>query len=193
MNILVDELPEVIEIVGVEYKLNTDFRFSLYTMLAFEDDNLTLQEKCVVMLQNLFVELPEEVTAEFIDKAQWFLNCGEISDEEPGRRLYSFSRDASLIFAAFKQTHGIDLQSDNLHWWKFLTLFMDLGQDTTFCNLVGLRKRYYSGKCTKEERESIREMGDMFKVPDNEYLTLADREKIAQIKESYKKAKNARL
>ena len=192
MNILVDELPQSAEIDGVEYKLNSDFRFGIYTMLAFEDNKLTLEEKVIVMLQNLFSELPNEVTPEFLEKAQWFLNCGESSEEENNRRLYSFSKDASLIFAAFRQTHGIDLQNENLHWWTFLSLFMDLGSETSFCNLVGLRKRYYEGKCTKEEKQAIRDMGDMFHVPQNEYLSLEDREKVDTIKKRYKEAKEKR-
>jgi len=67
-----------------------------------------------------------------------------------------------------------------------------LGQNTTFCNLVGLRSRYYTGKCTKEEKEAIRNMGDMFHVPQNENLTLDEREAARAFREDYEKAKQRR-
>jgi hypothetical protein len=108
-----------------------------------------------------------------------FLDGGqekEIEESVSSPRVFSFSKDASLIFAAFKQTHGIDLQTAQLHWWKFLALFMDLGQDTTFCQLTALRKRVKTGKATKEEIRVAQEMGQLFELPDVEDLTLEERD-----------------
>lgn len=167
MNILVDKLPEVLVIGGAEYPINSDFRPCLSTILAFEDPELVDAEKQQIMLTNLYVEIPEDVP-NAQEQAMWFLNGGkDSSGESAGMRLYSFEKDAGLIFAAFRQTHGIDLQAiSHLHWWEFMTLFMDLGQDTTFCSLTSLRKRVKTGKATKEERAAAREMGDMFNLPE---------------------------
>jgi len=57
-----------------------------------------------------------------------------------------------------------------------MALFMDLGQDTTFCQLISLRKRVKTGKATKEEREIAREMGDVFDIPDYDDRTLEEKE-----------------
>jgi hypothetical protein len=142
-------------------------------ILAFEDDQLTGYEKQMIMLENLQAAL--EMGMKFLDGGK----VGE--DEDSGPRLFSFEKDANLIFAAFRQTHGIDLQNiEYLHWWSFLALFMDLGADTAFCNLVGLRKRVKSGKATTEERETAREMGDMFDVPEIDDRTLEEKEKEAE-------------
>jgi hypothetical protein len=102
------------------------------------------------------------------------------NDDEPGLRLYSFSKDADFIFAAFRQTHGIDLQKVDLHWWEFLALFMDLGADTTFCQLVNLRKRVKTGKATKEEKQAARDMGDAFDIPEADTRTLDEKEAEAE-------------
>lgn len=114
--------------------------------------------------------MPDDIEAAFTQGVK-FLNGGQIGEEkeEVPIRLFSFEKDANLIFAAFKQTHGIDLSNtENLHWWKFIALFMDLGSETTFCQLIGLRKRVKTGKATKEEKEAAREMGDMFEIPEPE-------------------------
>ena len=181
MNILTDELPESIDISGEIYKINTDFRTCLKTIMAFEDAELTPQEKASILLSNLFAEIPSDAEQAMI-QANLFLNGGKVGgeDDEPSPRVYSFSKDANFIFAAFRQTHGIDLQKTELHWWEFLALFMDLGQDTTFCQLVSLRKRIKTGKASKEERQAAREMGDLIEVPEIDDRTLAEKEAEAE-------------
>lgn len=178
MNILVDDLPTSVEVDGREYLVNSDFRTNLMTIMAFEDPELTTFEKQIILLSNTYPKIPENV-GEAARKAIWFLNC----DEEPRQelndnpmRLYSFSKDAQLIYAAFRHTHGVDLKTVEMHWWVFHALFMDLGSDTAFSNLVQLRKRVKNGTATTEEREVAREMGDAFDVPDLDTRTLEERE-----------------
>ena len=178
MNILVDALPEAVAIGGREYAINSDFRVCLRTIMAFEDNDLTPAEKEMVMLQNLYPTQPDNLQTA-TTQALRFLNGGKADngDQEPAPRLYSFSKDADLIFAAFRQTHGIDLETAVMHWWKFLALFMDLGQDTAFCQLVALRQRVKTGKATKEERAAATKMGDAFDVPDVDDRTLDEKER----------------
>jgi len=184
MNILVEELPDAVEIDGVEIPINSDFRSCLRVILAFEDNELTAYEKYVVMLNNLFPEMPPDTTIA-IKQALKFLNGGreDGDDGTPKPRVYSFSKDADLIFAAFYQTHGVDLQIADLHWWKFQALFMDLGADTAFCQLVNLRKRVKTGRATKEERRAAREMGAIFDVPELDTRTPDEREAEARFLE----------
>jgi hypothetical protein len=177
MNLLVEDLPEAVEIDGAEYKINTDYRTAIRVILAFEDDELTGLEKQIIMLQNLYPVLPENVQ-EAARLANKFLNGGEENAEgDSGPRLYSFAKDANYIFAAFRQTHGIDLETAQLHWWKFLALFMDLGSETTFCSLVSLRKRIKTGKATKEEMKAYRDMRDVIDLPEPDTRTWEEKEK----------------
>ncbi len=114
---------------------------------------------------------------ETFEKAMWFLDGGQ--ENESGAspmRLYSFAKDAQFIFAAFRQTHGIDLQKANLHWWEFLALFMDVGQDTTFCQLTAMRKRLKTGKASKEEKEFAREHPEIVDVPEVDTRSLEEKE-----------------
>jgi hypothetical protein len=176
MNILTDPLPLSVDIGGVAYPINTDYRTCLRVILAFEDDSLTAYEKQTVMLCNLYPEMPPDVL-EATKQAALFLNGGrESEDSAGGPRVYSFGKDANLIFAAFRQTHNIDLKTASLHWFEFLALFMDLGSETTFCNLVSLRKRIKTGKATKEERRAALEMGELFDIPEVDDRTIEQRE-----------------
>lgn len=147
--------------------------------MAFEDEELAGYEKQMIMLQNTYPVIPDNVN-EAAKQAIWFLNGGKESDDKNSislMRLYSFAKDASFIFAAFRQTHGIDLQKTKMHWFEFLALFMDLGSETTFSNLIGLRKRVKNGNASKEDRKAAREMGEMFDIPDYDDRTLEEKEK----------------
>lgn len=174
-------MPTRVAIDGREYEINTDFRTCLKVILAFEDPELTEYEKQWVMLNNLYPEIPEDIK-EAVELAGRFLNGGKYEEEkeEVPLRLYSFSKDANYIFAAFKQTHGVDLTTEQLHWWKFLALFMDLGSDTTFCNLINLRKKVKTGTATKEEKQAARELGDIFEIPEPDLRTPEEKQKEAE-------------
>ena len=174
MNILVDQFPESVEIDGVKCEIRTDYRYGLRAIMAFEDDELASLEKQYVMLNLLYKQIPTN-TEVALKKAIWFLDAGLESDGGSGLRLYSYSKDASYIFSAFRQTHGIDLETVKMHWWKFVTLFMDLGADTVFTNLISLRKRVKTGKASKEEKRAARDLGDTFKVPKLDTRTLEEK------------------
>lgn len=183
-NVLIDRLPTNVEVDGQRYVVDSDFRTCLRVILAFEDPELTNAEKQMVMLENLYPTLPENVTEAFT-QGLWFLDGGGSPDDkngsENGRRVYSFEKDAPYIFSAFRQTHGIDLETiDYLHWWKFLYLFMDLGESTFFIRLVGLRKRLADGTATKEERKAAREMGSVIEIPEEETMTPEEQKEVDQ-------------
>lgn len=193
MNILIEILPTAIEIDGIEYDINSDFRSCLRIILAFEDSSLAAFEKQMILLENLYREVPDNLE-QAIRKGIKFLNGGK-EEEMSGKsqpRLYSFEKDAPFIMAAFKQTHGIDLETSDMHWWKFMTLFMDMGSDTTFSNLVSLRKRVKTGKATKEERAAAREIEDIFDLPEIDNRTLEEREIDNEFVERFKRGKESR-
>ena len=184
MNILLDDLPEAIEINGVEYAVNFDFRSGLACILDMESSELTDEEKCILLLRRIYGDVIPEDGETAIKLAVKFLDGGKepLEEENPfadNTRLYSFEKDSALIYAAFRQTHGIDLQKADLHWWQFLALFQDLGADTGFCNLVNLRRRVNSGEASKEERQYALKLGDAFEVVDpSEALTETDNENV---------------
>lgn len=178
MNVLVDTLPNQIEIGGRGYEIDTDFRTALRIILAFEDSELSAAEKQYLLVDNLYLDKPDDMQSAIREGIK-FLDGGGDDEEDSGSgspRLYSFSRDANMIYSAFQQTHGIDLQKAQLHWWQFLALFMDLGSETLFCSLVGLRKRVKTGKASREEKQVAREMGAAFEVPEIDNRSLAERE-----------------
>ena len=183
-NFLIEQFPDAIEIDGEVYAVNTDFRVGLQIMADFESPEFDQDERAYLMLNRLYVDLPEDKDLQFyqkaMEKAVKFLNAGEetTQDTEGKPRLYSFGKDARLIYSAFSQTHGVDLQTADMHWWRFIALFMDLGADTAFNSMVNLRKRYHDGKLNDEERKLVAQMGDDFLLEQQEGYDELDPEEI---------------
>jgi len=182
VNLLIDKLPDTIEIDGEDFPINSGFRPCIRIILAFEDEELTSAEKQVILLRNIYKVMPDN-TEEAIHQGAIFLNGGEVSSEDEGvtprLRLYSFQKDAKYIFAAFRQTHGIDLELTDMHWWKFLALFDDLGNETAFWSLISLRKKLKTNKASQEERDLAREMDSVIELPEFDMRPWEEREQEA--------------
>ncbi len=178
---LIDAFPEAVEIDGIEYALNTDFRIGIQIMMDFESDDWTDEEKAWLMLNRLY-QTPDEINdiQEAVRLGVKFLNGGK--EESPPHnteyqpRLYSFSRDARLIYAAFHQTHGIDLQEVDMHWWKFIALFMDLGAETSFNSLVYARQSVIDGKALDEQKKAVEAHGGLFEQGRTQYADMDEEE-----------------
>lgn len=168
MNILTDGLPMAVEIDGAEYQLNTDFRTCLKIILAFEDEELTGYEKQMVMLALLYKGIPPD-TQKACELAVKFLNCGEVPSEGgegAGDRLYSFTHDARYIYSAVDRLLcGRLNRGDSIHWWEFVTAFMELPEDCMMSRILYLRAQHAKGKLTKEERQQWAQMRDVLELP----------------------------
>ena len=98
------------------------------------------------------------------------------------QKSMDFIQDGQLIYAAFMQAYGIDLndQRGKLHWWKFTALLRGLPSNTRFMEVVQIRtkpmpaptkhnaqeraqlirlKQEYALELSAEEREQQRQDG----------------------------------
>lgn len=169
MNPLVTKLPTALKVDGTIYPIHSDYRTCLKIMLAFEDKTLSIFEKQSVMLSLLYGENIPPNVGEAMRMAVKFLNCGEESTNEESvatksGRLYSFEKDAQYILTAVNQTHGINLERENPHWWLFVYMFMDLKEDCFFNRILYLRQQKQKGKLTAEERKTWNEMRDILEL-----------------------------
>ena len=165
MNILTSSLPTKIRVNDNIYDINYDYKTVINILLAFEDEELTIEEKNYIMINNLYKdEIRQEDYITACEKAIKFIDCGNDEEDEhkSNYRIYSFEKDASYIFTGISMTHHIDLEiKSDLHWWKFVSLFMDMSPDCMFGQLVYYRKRKAEGKLTKEEKKQYEKIKDI--------------------------------
>lgn len=166
MNFLLDKLPQAVVIDDKAVPVNTDFRTCLRIIQALEDERLMEHEKLTVLITLLYPEPPEN-TALAIEQGLKFLNLGEDMNASKTHQaaVYSLNKDSSYIYTAFKSTFNIDLNTvENLHWWKFRSLFADLGRDCFFNTLISLRSRKQTGKLTDSEKEFVRKNPELISL-----------------------------
>lgn len=173
MNPLIDKLPTKIKVGDEIIDINADFRNCLKIILAYEDEDLTIQEKHLIMIQRLYKIVPKDIETAILQGIK-FLNCGEtFQNTTDKQRIYSFCKDAKYIYPAVSQASEVDLETiDFFHWWKFFYYFLDISNDCTFSNIVSLRQKKNKRKLTDEERkiymESIEILDLNFEKPKEE-------------------------
>lgn len=169
MNILTDSLPKKIRLKDKLYDINYDYKTIINILIAFEDDELTKEEKAYIMIKNLYVDnIPEEHLEIAIEKAIRFIDCdGTFSNEASSQRIYSFKKDANYIYSGINATHKIDIEEKpNLHWWKFMSLFMDMKSECIFGEITYYRTRLNEGKLTKEEKAQYKKIKSLIDLED---------------------------
>lgn len=182
MNALIDKFPTKIRIGEDIYEIDADFRNCLKIIMAYEDDELAMSDKCEILVRRLYKILPKDLETA-IRRGIEFLNCGKPPKEssDPEKRVYSFSKDGQFIYSAIKQTYQVDLQQvEFLHWWEFVSLFTDVREECAFANIVRLRARRNEGKLTKEERKTFLKARDVLDINHNNQPT-AEEEKFMRL------------
>ncbi|HAB66598.1 MAG TPA: hypothetical protein DCE23_04440 [Firmicutes bacterium] len=162
---LYKDLPTKINVNDKIYDINYDYKTILKIMIALEDDNLYKEEKAYIMIKLLYKEdISEEDIPEAIKKAILFIDLGkdEEDESEEKERIYSFTKDGNYILTGINSTHHIDIsEHSDMHWWKFMALFMDMNTECFFSELIYYRKRKLEGKLTKEEKDQYKKIKNL--------------------------------
>lgn len=194
INILIDELPNVVEIGGAKYDINSDFRTSILFTLLVNDDTLSEEEKLKNTL-NLYYypqNIPQEHIQEAVDKAIWFYSCDRKAKQGKGKGktskklIYSFEEDSEAIFAAFMHDYGIDLnEKEYLHWWKFRALFKSLHKENDIVEIMSYRATDLSKIKDKDQKAFYKEMQEIYKI--EKPVPSEDLERLEQVREMLRK------
>ena len=173
MNMLLDALPTWVDIDGVQYDLNSDFRISvMFEMLMF-DDTVTERDKLQKALYLYYGNRIPPNIEKAVEKIMWFYNCGVKTKKKRRRRnrsstadrVYDFDFDDAYIYAAFLQQYGVDLQDEEIHWWKFKAMFKALSEDTEFVKIMGYRSITITSNMTKSQKDFYTEMKRIHALP----------------------------
>ncbi|SHJ25173.1 Bacteriophage Gp15 protein [Clostridium cavendishii DSM 21758] len=187
MNILIDLLPRQVNIDGIDYDINSDFRTSILFEMMVQDNDIGNKEKIVQALELYYPVIPENLQ-EAIEKIIWFYGCGKEVEKGKGgegsnkaKQIYSFEYDDDYIYAAFLNQYGIDLQEiEDLHWWKFKAMFKALKEDNEIVKIMGYRAMTIPMDMPKDQKDFYRKMKKLHEIPRSK----SEREKINAIEEA---------
>lgn len=171
MNILVDKLPTEYE--GL--KVDTNFRSFILFELLMQDRQLSKKEKIMLSLNLFYDEIPQDIK-KGIDGIVWFYTRGkEIKQnkndsirKESQKKIYSFEYDADLIYTAFLDQYGVDLNDiEYLHWFKFKAMFEGLKNDNKICEVMGYRAIDINKIKNKDEKNKYKKLQREWALPDD--------------------------
>ena len=134
---LQDTLPQGVTVDGRFYRLDFDFRNVLRMMEIMGRDDLMpeareyLAVKCLTKRPRNAGKVLEAVRFILFPKPP----------KTDAQKVTDFIQDAGMIRAAFRQSYGIDLYRDRLHWIEFTELLNALPDDTRYTYVVGIRAR----------------------------------------------------
>ncbi|ERL19818.1 bacteriophage Gp15 protein [Oribacterium sp. oral taxon 078 str. F0263] len=176
MNLLIDGLPDSIEIEGRMIPIKTSFRTGILFEQMILDQSMDDLEKIETML-GLYIPgqslNTEAAIMEAVEKITWFYRCGADPDETIGGdgpeevQPFNYEIDADYIYAAFRQAYNIDLAENELHWWQFRALFKSLPETTQFMKIIGFRTVKISNKFSKEQKQYYERMKRLYKLPES--------------------------
>lgn len=167
MNILMEQFPTELEVRGRNYPIRWDFCTALACNEIIENSQELTQGELLEMLGKFYKKC-KYYTEEHIEKMFWFFSCGREKEKKSfprkiaginNKQPFDFQKDAELIYAGFQQQYGIDLQNENMHWWRFMILLENLGESTRLSKVIEYRTRDTSSKhLSKEERAFYKAM-----------------------------------
>ena len=153
------ELPKSMIVNGNEYKFCSDFREILEVIIPLNDPDL-LEEEKIFCSANLFFEDFESVRNEdvndCISQMMKFISGNKVEDSKQDTKpVMDWEKDLSLIIAPINRIANHDIRNDEyIHWWTFLSYFMEIGE-CTFSTYVGIRTKRNKGKKLEDYEKEI--------------------------------------
>jgi len=166
---------------GREFFIRSDFRISIMFELLIGDTELSQRQKLLHMLELYYETIPENAD-EAVEQVLNFYACGKQRKENSSGKkkkgitspIYSFEHDDGMIFSAFYDQYGIDLNDiEYLHWWKFRAMFDALKEDNEIVKIMRYRATDLSTIKDKHERNRIAKLKAIHALPSN--MTVEDK------------------
>lgn len=143
------------------YTINTDWRIGVLISLLLDDEEIPFDLRVMQSLNLLYKDkVPDDPDLAF-NGVLWFLSCGKseicyadgYQDDKPNEPCIDFTQDHLDIWGGF-WSKGIDLETADMHWFKFMQALANLGdcpmsqkmsyRATNTSKMSGETKKYYN-------------------------------------------------
>ena len=167
-------LPKSVEIDGEEYAIRYDFRVILEIIIMLQDSDLTGADKTQALMDMFFVDEQPEDVEKAVEACFRFIDNNSDRPKKKQPRLTDWEQDFEYIIAPVNRVLGFESRAveydpfantGGLHWWTFLSAYMEIGGDCLFAQIVSIRdKQAHKKKLEKHEREWLRRNGDLVRL-----------------------------
>lgn len=180
---LYEKLPTSIDYNGICYDINPWFHVILYCNDVMRNNEYTDTEKVLYCFDAIVDTKKQNIS--LLEKNKILLNVfGMLFEKEKHssdkKKIFDFEQDAKYIYAAFMQAYNIDLfDIKKLHWWKFISLFNGLPQNTKIMQIIDIRTKPIPQR-TKYNNEYVT---NLIKLKAEYQLKLSEEEREKEIQD----------
>lgn len=151
-------LPTSLVIADKEIPIDADFRNILKIFEILNDPDLLEEERTMLAL-DWFYDTNDylvDLNAAVSQMLDFMCMCdNDNRNSSNSKPLYDWEQDFDLIVSPVNRVLGKDIRGvEFLHWWTFLSAFMEIGE-CTFNTFVGIRDKMNRGKKLEKHEEKI--------------------------------------
>lgn len=161
------------------YLVNCDYRIGIQIALVQDDKDLAQYEKTGIILSLMFDDeteerpVPQGKSAE--ECIRWLMNGwyhDGIGSSKEKRKLIDYDVDQWRIYADFRSIYGVDLATEDMHWWKFCGLLWNMPhKQSSFLQAIEIRRKKKEEAKSDAEKKAIQEAQKIYALeqPGQEY------------------------
>lgn len=189
MSTLTKKFPTLLIVDGAECPINPGFR-TVLRCYEIQSEKTGLSEGELLRMLLMFYKKQRLFSEEHINQMFWFFSCGREKKEKSfprkivginNKQPFDFEEDADLIYAGFLQQYGIDLQEEDMHWWKFMILLENLGADTRLSRIMEYRTVDTASKnLSKEQRKFYQAMQRYYGLDGRQMPEMTERDRLVE-------------
>lgn len=131
--------PTKVEVDGVVIPIDTNYKTALRCLDVCDDQSISNQERALAIIYLLCEVIPDVDLTKLLKKLQLFLQCGKTEQKHSGKKDMDFKQDEQFIYSSFIYDYGIDLEKEEMHWWKFIDLLNGLSSDCILSRVRDIR------------------------------------------------------
>ena len=151
------DYPYFVVIKGKKYNINTSYKIAIQCNEIAMDENINEYEKGLAIICKLFGKdaLDDEENLEgLLSAGVKFLRCGNDEKGDDNSKIdMDYTQDMPFIKASFRSDYGVNLNTEDIHWWEFFEL------------LNGLSNSEFGNCCVLNRIRALRNM-DTSKISD---------------------------
>lgn len=132
------DYPELITVNGVDYEINTNYRYALACFECINDMEISDIERAWGIIGILYKDEPDD-TEEALRLAVKYLECGKERKPSTEKQDMDYEYDMHYIRASFRSDYSIDLNRVEMHWWEFCELTQGLSDECALNRIRDLR------------------------------------------------------
>lgn len=183
--------PTKIQVDGVTIPLDTSFKTALRVMEIVDNDSISDQERALATIYLLTDDIPKVDLNKLMKLLTEYLQCGEQPSRHASlKKDMDFQQDEKFIISSFMYDYGIDLQTTDMHWWRFIDLLNGLSSECILSRVRDIRTMDLSIYKDAKTKERILKARAQVALKSKHVETEEEKEHLSKFEAHFQSASN---